>query len=552
MSVLLRLINRFTAPLPEGFTGGSARFATAQEMMRCRDNPAHGALVYGDVWRGDLPWALNRTVSVKDDRPVLIIAPTRSGKGRSQIIRNVLSYPGSVVSIDPKGEAALVTAEAKLRQGHRVHLLDPFGVCARLRGVPRLGIESSFDPLSMIDRDSDSAADDIRSLVEILVMDDSEYWGPQTRQFIAGMFARFLMWNPKPLPIGALFPMLAMPEGDLAAYLDRLGHGVSQENALGLLFHAGKESYLGKERKSRDILKQCTMNALAIFSSPRMQEVMEPGSWTFEDVQRRPSCVFLVLPPDKLISHAQWLRVMVHCAMTGMARGPKPKYQTLTILDEFANLGRMEQIKAAVSYASGLGIKLMIVVQDVGQLKEHYEDCYSTFFGNAGAVVVLGANDPGTRREISDLLGNAKMIKRKEGITQMRGDRLTEQSVPLLTPDEIGRYCSRETGGMLLLLQGMPPMRLKRRYYDEVLTAGVDYTVHPDFGGKHGAIHSADRHPGAGSAAGAGQNPAVAGAGTVSVREMPRRRGSGAADRRAGNSAGHSGAGRRTAGRRGA
>lgn len=478
-SKLVRALNYFSGSQIEGSTGGSARFATSAEMAECRDSPTDGALVFGEVWRKDAPLSWNRTVSVKDDRPVLTLAPTRSGKGRSQIIRNVLSYPGSIVSIDPKGEAALVTAAKKAKQGHRVHLLDPFSVCAKLRGKA-LGYESSFNPLAMIDRDDPSAGDDIRSLVECMVLDDSEYWGPQTKIFVAGMFARFLLW-PKPQPIGMIFDLLAMPGEEFVNYLGQLSHGITGNHPLGLLFLSAKEAYMGKEKKSRDILKQCTLNALAIFSSPPMQAVMEPGGWTFQDVQRKPTAVYLVLPPDKLVSHAAWLRLMVFCGMAGMARGPKPKHQTLVVLDEFANLGRMEQIKSAVSYASGLGMKLWIVVQDVGQIREHYGDCYSTFFANAGAIAVLGAGDNDSRKEVSDLLGSTKMISRQKEIGQGRDSRLTETTVPLLTPDEVGRYCTRETGGMLLLLQGRYPMRLQRRNYDEVLRPGIDFTVHPDF-----------------------------------------------------------------------
>jgi hypothetical protein len=49
-----------------------------------------------------------RLVGWKDDRHALTVAGTRTGKGTSLIVPNLLSHPGSVVAIDPKGELARI------------------------------------------------------------------------------------------------------------------------------------------------------------------------------------------------------------------------------------------------------------------------------------------------------------------------------------------------------------------------------------------------------------------------------------------------------------
>ena len=68
------------------------------------------------------------------DRHLLTVAPTRAGKGVAAIIPNLLTYPGSALVIDPKGENAMVTAlrrgpghaerqiEAERAGGHRFDL----------------------------------------------------------------------------------------------------------------------------------------------------------------------------------------------------------------------------------------------------------------------------------------------------------------------------------------------------------------------------------------------------------------------------------------------
>src|SRR6478672_12825553 len=66
--------------------------------------------------------------SVTSGRHVCTFAGSRSGKGRSAILPNMLHYPGSVLATDPKGELATVTARRRAAMGQAVHVLDPFAV----------------------------------------------------------------------------------------------------------------------------------------------------------------------------------------------------------------------------------------------------------------------------------------------------------------------------------------------------------------------------------------------------------------------------------------
>ena len=64
----------------------------------------------------------------------LTFGRTRGGKGVSAIIPALLTYKGSMVVIDPKGENAWITAQRRRDMGHRVVILDPWGeVNRRLR-----------------------------------------------------------------------------------------------------------------------------------------------------------------------------------------------------------------------------------------------------------------------------------------------------------------------------------------------------------------------------------------------------------------------------------
>ena len=83
------------------------------------------------------------------------VAGTGAGKGRSAIIPNLLTYPGSVYCQDFKGQNAAVTAQRRRDMGQAVYILEPMGgrrraaQSARSRSIPKPGTMSSRStPLS--------------------------------------------------------------------------------------------------------------------------------------------------------------------------------------------------------------------------------------------------------------------------------------------------------------------------------------------------------------------------------------------------------------------
>ncbi len=54
--------------------------------------------------------------------------PDTLRQGTTQIIPNLLTYEGSMLVIDPKGENAMITAKQRMKMGHEVHIVDPWGI----------------------------------------------------------------------------------------------------------------------------------------------------------------------------------------------------------------------------------------------------------------------------------------------------------------------------------------------------------------------------------------------------------------------------------------
>ena len=102
-----------------------------------------------------------RLLRYDGDGHLVTLAPTRSGKGVSAVIPNLLDHPGSVVVTDIKGENYAVTAMRRARDlGQQVHALDPFGAA---------GGRACYNPLDVIDRQNPHAPDDAAMIADMLV-----------------------------------------------------------------------------------------------------------------------------------------------------------------------------------------------------------------------------------------------------------------------------------------------------------------------------------------------------------------------------------------------
>lgn len=139
------------------------------------------------------------------------------------------------------------------------------------------------------------------------------------------------------------------------------------------------------------------------------------------------------------------------------------------MLEEFAALGNLRSVETAAGYMAGFGVKLWAVLQDLTQLKRHYQHTWETFLGNAGLIQAFGNVDATTTDYLSKLAGQTTIEEEKRGFvsssSMQHGDlgvRFDLRSVPLLAPDEITYYFARDTHRQMVLVPGEKPVYMQR------------------------------------------------------------------------------------------
>lgn len=207
----------------------------------------------------------------------------------------------------------------------------------------------------------------------------------------------------------------------------------------------------------------------------RIQAVLSRSDFRMADLKRKKTTIYLCLPAMRMGTHARWFRLMLLLALTVMERTKeKPPAPVLFVLDEFPVMGPVAAIETAAGLMAGFGVKLWVIVQDIGQLKRHYAKTWQTFVANSGVVTAFGVSDQETLEVLSRKLGRMRMVEQVPtgavGMDMLSSTALRDErfDVPLLAEHEIATLFAREKKRMLILAAGREPAIAGRiEYFDK-------------------------------------------------------------------------------------
>lgn len=338
-------------------------------------------------------------IGLTTERHLLTVAGSRSGKGAGLIIPNLLRWPHNALVIDPKGENAAATWQAREAMGQRVYILDPF----KAANVPDR-LRASCNLLAGIRPENLTAREDIRVIADGMVMRhkaEDGTWDNGAVSVLAGIIAYVCA---DPVPEGRTLPavrqLLTLPPDTLKAIFTEM----AKTDAFAGLCKAAASIGLSDSRKNKEFVGGAVDHSEWL-DSPAMATILSDSSFKLSELKSGNTTVYLVLPPKYLVEHGRFLRLFVRAALDAMGQDLDGN-QCLFLLDEFFALGRIDQIATGAGLMPGYGVQLWPVVHDLGQLVTLYgKDGAQTFFGNADAHIFFGNTDGPTLNYISAALG---------------------------------------------------------------------------------------------------------------------------------------------------
>ena len=467
-----------------------AGFADSKELKQFSLQP--GAFRLGNIHPDH---GLKQEAAIRDDRHLFIVAGSRAGKGTTMIIPNLIDWPGGVVCIDPKGENASVTAMRRARPedqagsgtkvrhflGQDVAILDPFHT---VRG-PARKFRVAYDPIADIDKGKPQESDQILTIAESIVIgegDKNQHFSDGAETLLAGLIEAVVhAKDTKPKTLARCRMEFQAGAKSMKAFLAKAPETPARlsKDAHALLEDAGEDEGGG--------FLTTLSRQLRWMADPRMQRHLQDGGFSLAKAVKGKSSVYICVPPSRIPRMNRWLRLIVRIALDAKMDTSLEHEgaQTLFVLDEFYALGSLKLIEEAAAYMAGYGIKLLPVIQNIGQVKKLYEKNWETFLSNAGGIIAFGLNDLETEKYISDRMGpvmswessysesRSRHPDNMEASNISRSESLAMRERAIRWPSEVHKDGARDKMRAFVITADGPPFMVERVSYLERKGEGV-------------------------------------------------------------------------------
>jgi type IV secretion system protein VirD4 len=387
---------------------------------------------------------IGREIRYVGDRHVMTIGPNGSGKSRRVLLPNLLSLTGwSVVVVDPKGDLCALSREAREKAGARSIILNPFGVL----DVPSDG----FNPVAALDQSSDDYPDDALALADSLIRIEGKepHWAASAQDLISALMMYSNLTQVDGGSLGHVRQMLGRTPEAFAGTI-KLALKLADERGCEELYNKAARfaDMSGESRELTSILSTALTQTRWLDSRPIKKDLNGTTEHDFRCLKKEPVTIYLILPPNRLGTHATWMRLMIASILMPLLKdttaGTVP---LLLMLDEYPALaeGGFNVIEKNMAMFRGYGIKLWTVFQDLSQAKKLYGENWESFAANAGVLQSFAPQDLTTADYLSKRMPLA--VRRSESTGRSFGEEqknagghsmnASEQGMPLMLPQHL-------------------------------------------------------------------------------------------------------------------
>jgi type IV secretion system protein VirD4 len=373
---------------------------------------------------------------------ILTVGGAGQGKGTCLVLPALLSdglvRAGiSVVCLDPKGENAAVAAAHLKRAGYDVHIINPLNI-KHLAGFGN----SRWNPFDLVEEGSEKKFCDLLafSLHNRQSGGDGEFFNSRCRQYIS-LYMRYVLHFNRSLEDESEVPLF-----DQLYHLLRLS-GETRENLLAKMAgddtfsgHSDAEAILSRVMsssiKTEESIFSTIEEAINILADENLLASLEASDFDMREIAQRPTAVFICVKHEELRYYAAWLRMFTDMLLKTLTNYYNPDRKVLVLLDEFAQLGYVDQFSYAPAVLRGYNVTLWPIVQEIGQLQKTYgREAAESFISNSVVKHWIGGTMDNTT---ADYVAK-RMPKRVEIIYDDNG-RPRGQMVPLLDTQGIINY----------------------------------------------------------------------------------------------------------------
>ena len=408
------------------------------------------------------------------NKNVLVVGGSGSGKTRFWLKPNLLQCHSSYVVTDPKGTIVLECGQAMLKNGYKVKILNTINFKKSMH----------YNPFSYVHSEKD-----ILKLVTTLMINTKgegsggdPFWEKSERLLLTALIAYLHYEAP-------------VEEQNFATLLEMLNtmqvleDDEEYQNPVDLLFEdlakTKPNSFAGRQYKlyklaagktAKSILISCGAR-LAPFDIQELRDLTMYDELQLDTLGDKKTALFLIMSDTDstfnfLISMVYTQLFNLLCDKADDVYGGKLPIHVRCLIDECANIGQIPNLEKLVATIRSREISACLVLQAKSQLKAIYKDNADTIIGNMDSQIFLGGSEPGTLKDLSEMLGketiDAFNTSDTRGNSPSYGTNYSKLGHELLSRDEIAVL---DGGKCILQLRGVRPF----------LSDKYDLTQHPNY-----------------------------------------------------------------------
>lgn len=442
---------------------GDARWATASEVDAAGLNAEDG-LILGKLNGKFLMMNMAKFVE--------LIAPTRSGKGVSMIIPNLLNWNQSCICTDVKEENYKVTSGFRARHGQEVYKFAPFDEHFETH---------RWNPLSYVSRDPRFMVGELQSIGYMLYPrkdgDTAGFFNDTARNFFVAL-CLYCYESGYPMTIGEALRRSTGNGSAKEFWQGVVDSGVSGSGkALSSACLDGLRKFASNSENTLTSILSTFTAPLGAFANPAVDAATSGDDFDLRDIRRRKMTIYVVVPPNRLAEASLIVNLFFSIAIdqntkTLPENDPSLKYLALLLLDEFPALGRVDKYVKSVGYIAGYDLRSVMIAQSRSQLKErelYGEEGTRTLAANHMVQVLYAPRDQQDAQEYSEILGYYGLDSKSKGVsrgtTVTNSENVSQQKRALMMPQEL-----RDMGPDRIIVMTdncKPILADKIRYYED-------------------------------------------------------------------------------------
>ena len=412
----------------------------------------------------------------------LLIAPTRSGKNVSVIVPSLLSYPGSAIIFDPKGENWSITAGFRKKFSHVL----------KFSPISRDTIK--FNPMNEI-REGDFAYADANQIADILYTSEakadqaSEFFNNTAKDITTAVILH-VKFSPqyKEKNLSTVLRLMSLAATS-SEQDDESGEGLALIREMISTDHGDEDmneritamaSRLTTNPKERASVLSTVFSKLQLFEDPLIANATSSSDFKIEDFidSKYPISLYLTVPFAHIDRISPVFRLLINFMLRKFSEGEtqfgeiKLKIHLVFFLDEFPILGHFPFIAKVMGILAGYGVTFLIVCQSLNQIIDIYGQNHP-FLDHCKNLIIFQPAKIEDAKMFSEAIGKESVIHdnvstsgRKFSIS-LDNLNLSSQEIArdLINPDELMKLPLNQC---LIMNHGMPPyIGSKVVYYDD-------------------------------------------------------------------------------------